>query len=74
MFGLEDKVILVSGGNRGIGAAIVAKLEDYGAKVAYIYRSAPGPRGTLAIKADVINPSEMDGVVQRIRPNLRRCS
>ena len=70
MFGLEDKVILVNGGNRGIGAAIVAKLEDHGAKVAYIYRSAPGPRGTLAIKADVINPTEMDAVVQRIEEEL----
>ena len=38
--GLEDKVILVTGGNRGIGAAIVSLLEKLGSKVAYTHRSA----------------------------------
>jgi len=33
--GLEEKVIVVTGGNRGIGAAIVSLLIDLGAKVAY---------------------------------------
>ena len=35
MFGLEDKVILVTGGNRGIGAAIVKLLEALEAQVAH---------------------------------------
>jgi acetoacetyl-CoA reductase len=33
--GLENKVIVVTGGNQGIGAAIVAFLQELGAKVAY---------------------------------------
>ena len=45
MFGLEGKVIFVTGGNRGIGAAIVELLTGLGAKVAYTYRSTPGPDG-----------------------------
>ncbi len=36
--GLEDKVVLVTGGNRGIGAAIVSLLEELGTKVAYTHK------------------------------------
>jgi acetoacetyl-CoA reductase/3-oxoacyl-[acyl-carrier protein] reductase len=70
MFGLEDKVILVTGGNRGIGAAIVAKLEELGAVVAYTYRSSPGPKGKLPIKADVTNPTDMERVVNQVEEEL----
>ncbi len=70
MFGLEGKIILVTGGNRGIGAAIVSKLEEYGAQVAYTYRSDPGKKGKLPIRADVINPAEMDAVVQQVEEEL----
>ena len=37
--GLEDKVILVTGGSRGIGAATVNLLKDFGAQVAYTHRN-----------------------------------
>lgn len=37
---LENKVALITGGSRGIGAAIVQKLAEQGANVAFTYRSA----------------------------------
>ncbi len=37
--GLEDKVILVTGGSRGIGAATVNLLKELGAQVAYTSRN-----------------------------------
>ena len=70
MFGLEDKVIVVSGGNRGIGAAIVALLEDHGARVAYTYRTEKGPRGTLAIQGDVTDKAGMEAVVEQVEAEL----
>jgi acetoacetyl-CoA reductase len=70
MFGLEGKVVLVTGGNRGIGAAIVAKLAELGAKVGYTYRSSPGPEGELPIKADVTNPTDMEGVIAQVEKEL----
>jgi len=70
MFGLEGKVILVTGGNRGIGAAIVALLEEHGAHVAYTYRSEPGPKGKLAIKADVTDATDMESVVEQVEEEL----
>ncbi len=70
MFGLEDRIILVTGGNRGIGAEIVALLEELGAKVAYTYRSAPGPKGALAVKVDVTDRESMNGAVEQVEREL----
>ena len=70
MFGLEDKVIFVTGGNRGIGAAIVAVLTQLGAKVAYTYRSEPGPDAALAIKADVTDPASMEAAFTKVENEI----
>src|SRR4028119_2310802 len=52
--GLEDKVVLVTGGNRGIGAAIVSLLQELGTQVAYTYRSrSEGQHGGWAVQAVV---------------------
>jgi acetoacetyl-CoA reductase/3-oxoacyl-[acyl-carrier protein] reductase len=69
--GLEDKVVLVTGGNRGIGAAIVQLLHDLGAKVAYTYRSEPAPDSeALAIQADVTKKADMESVADQIEQKL----
>lgn len=70
MFGLEDKIILVTGGNRGIGAAIVETLNHLGAKVAYTYRREPGPDAALAIQADVTNPASMAAAINRVESEI----
>ena len=70
MLGLEDKVVLVTGGNHGIGASIVEVLEDFGAKVAYNYRSEPGPRGSLAVKVDVTDPEGMNAFAEQVENEL----
>jgi acetoacetyl-CoA reductase len=68
--GLEGKVVLVTGGSRGIGAALVALLEEMGCKVAYTYQRAPGPRGALAIKADIADADEMQKAVDKVEREL----
>jgi acetoacetyl-CoA reductase len=70
MFGLEGKVIFVTGGNRGIGAAIVELLNGLGAKVAYTYRSVPGPDAALAIQADVTAPTSMADAIARVETEI----
>jgi len=70
MFGLEGKIVFVTGGNRGIGASIVEGLTDLGATVAYTYRSQPGPDAALAIKADVTDPGSMEAAVAQIENEI----
>ncbi|HEY9860845.1 MAG TPA: acetoacetyl-CoA reductase PhaB [Candidatus Obscuribacterales bacterium] len=71
LLGLKDKVVLVTGGNRGIGAAIVSLLEELGAKVAYTYRSEPNsPNGALPIQADVTDKAVMESVSDEVEQKL----
>jgi acetoacetyl-CoA reductase/3-oxoacyl-[acyl-carrier protein] reductase len=69
--GLEDKVVLVTGGNRGIGAAIVRLLQELGAKVAYTYRSeADSSTGAFALQADVTDKAAMEIVAEQVEQKL----
>ncbi|MEM6321462.1 MAG: 3-oxoacyl-[acyl-carrier-protein] reductase [Bacteroidota bacterium] len=45
---LENKVVLVTGGSRGIGAAIVHKMAANGANVAFTYRSSAEKANAVA--------------------------
>jgi acetoacetyl-CoA reductase len=67
--GFEGKVVLVTGGSRGIGAAVVELLEQLGAKVAYTSRGEPGPHG-LQFKADVCDEEQMKKTVEMIEHEL----
>ncbi len=69
MLGFEGRVVLVTGGSRGIGAAVVELLEELGAKVAYTSRGEPGPRG-LQFKADVCDAAQMKRTVEMVEHEL----
>jgi 3-oxoacyl-[acyl-carrier protein] reductase len=74
---LTNKVALVFGGSRGIGAAIVRELAADGASVALTYANSPekaaeivraaetNGRPMLAIKADSSDPEEVKNAVAR---------
>src|SRR5215470_17858685 len=70
MLGFEDKVILVTGGSRGIGATTVGLLEELGAKVAYNDRAGLEQRGSLALQFDVTDAKGMEEVVHRTENEL----
>lgn len=74
MTDLSDKVALVTGGSRGIGAGIVRHLADAGARVAFTYQSSPdaanalasslgGPDKARAIQADSADTAAIERVV-----------
>jgi acetoacetyl-CoA reductase/3-oxoacyl-[acyl-carrier protein] reductase len=70
MFDLENRVIIVTGGNRGIGDAIVKALEVIGAKVAYINNTSQGNSKSLHIKADVTSLPEMEKAMKIVESEL----
>lgn len=69
--GLEDKVIVVTGGNRGIGAAIVKLLQELGAKVAFTDLATDGRNPeALEVVANVTDPDSMAAAAAEITEKL----
>jgi NAD(P)-dependent dehydrogenase (short-subunit alcohol dehydrogenase family) len=61
--------VLVTGGTRGIGAAIAHRFRAAGAMVAITARSLPGgsaPEGMLGIEADLGAPAGVESVIGRL--------
>ena len=74
---LDGKVALVTGGSRGIGAAISRELAEAGARVAVNYRAGQEAAeklaseiGGLAAQADVSSADEVQAVVERVESEL----
>ncbi|MGV1788271.1 SDR family oxidoreductase [Agrobacterium tumefaciens] len=71
----QGKSVLVLGGSRGIGAAIVRRFADEGAKVTFTYGASQGAAehlaketGSTAIRADSANRDEVIRVVRDSGP------
>ena len=63
-----DKRVLVTGGTRGIGAAVVRRFRLAGARVAATARSAPADPvdGAVFIAADIRTAAGADAIVSRL--------
>lgn len=66
----ESRVVLITGGNRGIGYAIAQEFIEQGYKVAVTVRSGTGPEGALSIKADVTDASSLDEAISKVAQEL----
>jgi len=67
-----DRVVLVTGGNRGIGRAIAERIVAAGYKVAETARSGEGPEGTLTVRADVTDAAAVDATLITGLPDALR--
>lgn len=65
-----SKVVLVTGGNRGIGKSIAEAFIKAGYKVAVTVRSGEGPQGSLSVRADVTDPASLDAAYAEIEEKL----
>ncbi|MBO1902584.1 3-oxoacyl-ACP reductase FabG [Leucobacter weissii] len=65
-----SRTVLVTGGNRGIGAAIAARLVAEGHRVAVTARSGEGPEGTLTVRAEMTDAASIDAAFARVEQEL----
>lgn len=65
-----ERVVLVTGGNRGIGRAIAERFVRDGYRVAVTARSGEGPEGTLTVRADVTDAAALDAAFTEVEQKL----
>jgi len=67
-----SRVVLVTGGNRGIGLACAQMLRDAGHKVAITYRSDPpsAAEGFLCVQCDVTDNDQVEAAFRKIEEEL----
>jgi 3-oxoacyl-[acyl-carrier protein] reductase len=66
----QDRVVVVTGGNRGIGRSIAERFVAEGWKVAVTARSGEGPKGTLTVRADVTDAAAVDAAFSQVETEL----
>lgn len=66
----QPRVVLVTGGNRGIGFAIASEFLSQGHKVAVTARSGAGPAGSMTVVADVTDGDSLDQAIAEVEGKL----
>lgn len=66
----SQRVVLVTGGNRGIGRAIAERFVRDGYRVAVTARTGEGPEGTLTVRADVTDAAALDAAFTEVEQQL----
>ncbi|MGA7758527.1 MAG: 3-oxoacyl-ACP reductase FabG [Ilumatobacteraceae bacterium] len=54
------RIVLVTGGSRGIGLAVARRFESMGDRVAVTYHSSPPPDGLFGVRCDVTSNDDVD--------------
>lgn len=68
--GQPGRTVLVTGGNRGIGAAIARAFIGAGDRVAVTHRGSGAPEGALGVQADVTDPAAIDAAFAVVEKEL----
>lgn len=66
----QPRVVLVTGGSKGIGRGIAQRLHAAGHKVAATYRSGDVPAGILGVQCDITDPGQVDAAFAAVESEL----
>jgi 3-oxoacyl-(acyl-carrier-protein) reductase len=64
------RVVLVTGGSKGIGQGIAARLAQAGHRVAATYRSGEAPADVLGVLCDVTDPAQVEAAFAQVESAL----
>lgn len=67
---MTNRVVLVTGGSKGIGRAMAEAFRDAGYRVAATYRSGDVPDGVLGVRCDVTSQSSVDAAFEQVEREL----
>lgn len=65
-----SRVVLITGGSRGIGLACAKRFADLGDRVAITYNSSPPPPQFFGVKCDVTNSAEVDAAFTAVEEHF----
>lgn len=64
------RVVLITGGSRGIGLATAQRFKALGDRVAITYNSSPPPEGFFAVKCDVTSSADVDDAFKAVEQHF----
>ena len=66
----EGRIVLVTGGGRGIGLACARRFAANGDRVAVTYHSSPPPEGMFGVQCDVTSNDEVDAAFRSVEDHF----
>lgn len=67
---MTNRVVLVTGGSKGIGRAMAETFRDAGYRAAATYRSGEVPDGVLGVQCDITSQSSVDEAFEQVEREL----
>ncbi|MBI4935211.1 MAG: beta-ketoacyl-ACP reductase [Actinobacteria bacterium] len=65
-----SRVVLVTGGSRGIGLACARRFAEMGDQVAVTYHSSPPPEGLFGVQCDVTSSDSVDAAFKQVEEHF----